>query len=67
MVLHFGNCRGLLPFFATEEFSSSLPKLFILPTYTKDKARTMVSPPRIKNKLGYDLAIINYLDDEVFA
>jgi hypothetical protein len=50
-------------------FLSSLPKLFILPTYTEDEAQahaTIISPPRIRNWLGYDLAFRNYLDDVAF-
>jgi hypothetical protein len=50
-------------------FLSSLPKLFILPTYMEDEAQahaTIISPPRIRNWLGYDLAFRNYLDDVAF-
>jgi hypothetical protein len=53
--------------FFVREFLTSPLKLFILPLYVEDEAQaqaTMVSPPRIKNQLGYDHDVGDFVDDE---
>jgi hypothetical protein len=55
-----------LHFFA-REFITNPPRLFILPLYVEDEAQaqaTMVLPQRIRNQLGYDHDVGDFVDVE---